>query len=134
MTFQGRDIPRYEILEAPVDVFNFQVEGFHTYYVAQIGVLVHNACEAPRARGVGGKGWVGDKTWRENVATVGDGGTITSLNGGIPTQQQGELLINQSGGHVVRVDPAHKFPNPHNYPHINYVTSTGYKGTLIIFE
>ena len=32
-----------EILEEPVTVYNFQVADFHTYYVGQNGVLVHNA-------------------------------------------------------------------------------------------
>ena len=35
---------QHEILEAPVTVYNFQVEDYHTYYVAS-GVLVHNRCE-----------------------------------------------------------------------------------------
>ena len=34
---------QHEILEAPVTVYNFQVEDYHTYYVAS-GVLVHNKC------------------------------------------------------------------------------------------
>ena len=34
---------QHEILEAPVMVYNFQVEDFHTYYVGA-GILVHNAC------------------------------------------------------------------------------------------
>ena len=35
---------QHEILEAPVTVYNFQVEDYHTYYVANAGVLVHNMC------------------------------------------------------------------------------------------
>ncbi len=35
---------QHEILEAPIAVYNFQVEDFHTYYVANAGVLVHNKC------------------------------------------------------------------------------------------
>ena len=35
---------QHEILEAPVTVYNFQVEDYHTYYVAN-GVLVHNSCD-----------------------------------------------------------------------------------------
>ena len=35
---------QHEILEAPITVYNFQVEGFHTYYVSYAGVLVHNDC------------------------------------------------------------------------------------------
>ena len=34
---------QHEILESPVTVYNFQVEDYHTYYVAN-GVLVHNSC------------------------------------------------------------------------------------------
>lgn len=35
---------QHEILEAPVTVYNFQVEDYHTYYVTDAGVLVHNTC------------------------------------------------------------------------------------------
>lgn len=34
----------YEILESPVTVYNFEVEEFHTYYVSNSAVLVHNVC------------------------------------------------------------------------------------------
>ena len=36
---------QHELLEAPIHVYNFQVEGFHTYYVSSSGVLVHNLCK-----------------------------------------------------------------------------------------
>ena len=35
---------QHEILEAPVTVYNFEVEEFHTYYVSDSGILVHNKC------------------------------------------------------------------------------------------
>ena len=35
---------QHEILESPINVYNFQVAGDHTYYVSDIGVLVHNDC------------------------------------------------------------------------------------------
>lgn len=39
---------QHEILEAPVTVYNFQVEDFHTYFVASSAVLVHNSgCAQP---------------------------------------------------------------------------------------
>ena len=38
---------QHEILEAPIEVYNFQVEDYHTYYVTNTGVLVHNACKNP---------------------------------------------------------------------------------------
>ncbi len=40
-----------EVVEKPETVYNFQVEEFHTYYVGNCKVLVHNA-EYPRASGV----------------------------------------------------------------------------------
>lgn len=35
---------QHEILEEPVTVYNFQVADYHTYYVTDAGVLVHNRC------------------------------------------------------------------------------------------
>ena len=32
------------MLETPVKVYNFEVEDFHTYYVGESSVLVHNDC------------------------------------------------------------------------------------------
>ncbi len=119
---------QHEILETPVTVYNFQVEDFHTYFV--YGILVHNMCPE---KGVGNKGWQGDQTWRENVNTVAEGGTITELKGGVPTQSQGIRLINQAGGEVIRIEGAHNPPNPHTYPHINYVVNK-IKGTLRILQ
>ena len=36
---------QHELLESPVAVYNFEVEGFHTYYVGDTEVLVHNDCK-----------------------------------------------------------------------------------------
>ena len=36
---------QHEILESPVKVYNFEVQDFHTYYVGENSVLVHNMCE-----------------------------------------------------------------------------------------
>ncbi len=33
-----------EGLEEPVTVYNFEVADFHTYFVGESGVLVHNTC------------------------------------------------------------------------------------------
>jgi Protein of unknown function (DUF1557). len=35
---------QHELLESPINVYNLNVEGFHTYYVSSGGVLVHNRC------------------------------------------------------------------------------------------
>ena len=38
------DAIRHEKLDEPIQVFNFEVEDFHTYYVGAGCVLVHNMC------------------------------------------------------------------------------------------
>ena len=35
---------QHELLEAPINVYNFNVDGFHTYFVSSDGILVHNTC------------------------------------------------------------------------------------------
>jgi len=85
-------------------------------------------------RGVGGKGWHGDSTWKGNVKTVKNGGTIESLNGGIPTEAEAKQLIDEAGGKVVRVQPAHPEGgiSTHTYNHINYTTASGARATIRI--
>ena len=39
----------HELLESPVRVYNFEVEDFHTYFVGDTSVLVHNACQPPKS-------------------------------------------------------------------------------------
>ena len=41
---------QHELLESPVKVYNFQVEDYHTYYVSESGVLVHNTCPNPNGK------------------------------------------------------------------------------------
>jgi hypothetical protein len=60
-TQDGRviDVDRVEKREGDFTVYNFNVEGFHTYYVSNLGILVHNAdyttiYKAPQ-RGMGKK-------------------------------------------------------------------------------
>ena len=36
---------QHEILETPVTVYNFQVEDYHTYFVTNAAILVHNSCK-----------------------------------------------------------------------------------------
>ncbi|WP_410326512.1 polymorphic toxin-type HINT domain-containing protein [Ruminococcus sp.] len=35
---------QHEILESPIKVYNFEVEEFHTYFVGENRVFVHNGC------------------------------------------------------------------------------------------
>lgn len=60
------------------------------------------------------------------------GRTLTDVQGKVPTQAQAEMLIRDAGGKVQRIEGAHRPPNPHQYPHINYTTSAGLRGTIRI--
>jgi len=80
-------------------------------------------------RGIGGKGWRGDKVWRENIELVKRGGTIERINGKIVSQDDAETLIKEIKGTRLRAERGHSEGyNPHKFPHINYVTQDGKKG------
>ena len=36
---------QHEILESPVKVYNLEVDDYHTYFVGDCSVLVHNGCK-----------------------------------------------------------------------------------------
>ena len=59
---------QHEILEAPITVYNFEVEDYHTYYVGTDGVLVHNSCNHNSA-------WNRERRsyWRKQSQTVAKG-------------------------------------------------------------
>ena len=51
---EGREMPIAsivtEVTDEPVKVYNFQVEDYHTYFVGEMNVLVHNA-DYPKSPG-----------------------------------------------------------------------------------
>ena len=46
---------QHEILESPIKVYNFEVEDFHTYFVGECGVLVHNDCDTGKYKELRGE-------------------------------------------------------------------------------
>jgi RHS repeat-associated protein len=77
-------------------------------------------------------GWRGGGAWRDAVGQVNAGGTLETIGGNVPTQAEATQLIEDAGGTVQRIEDAHMPPNPHTYPHINYTTASGAKGTIQI--
>jgi RHS repeat-associated protein len=77
-------------------------------------------------------GWSGSAKYRAAVHEIDAGGTIETVGGRIPTQAEANMLIEDAGGTVQRIEPPHLPPNVHQYPHINYTTSSGVKGTVRI--
>ena len=63
------EMVQHEILEAPVPVYNFQVKDYHTYYVTDSCVLVHNTCATRRGH------------QRQREAKMMNGKSITALSG-----------------------------------------------------
>ena len=59
-----------ERLSAPETTYNFEVADYHTYYVSDSKVLVHNACVARERRKAVREAW---KQERELVAKTGQG-------------------------------------------------------------
>ena len=70
---------QHEILEAPVTVYNFQVKDYHTYYVTDVGVLVHNTCKAAREAQLPTEGrirYVPPKNYNGKLPRTSTGGYI----------------------------------------------------------
>ena len=59
---------QHELLESPETTYNFEVEDFHTYYVGDEPVLVHNSCQHKSSS------WRKQKSdyWKANKDTISD--------------------------------------------------------------
>lgn len=54
-----------ETLESPETTYNFEVEDFHTYYVSDSNVLVHNLCKQKLVAG-------SEDSWNAKVSVGGE--------------------------------------------------------------
>jgi hypothetical protein len=86
--------------------------------------------DASPVRGIGGKGWRGDKLWRDQVTMVRRGGDV-KLDV-TATRQEAIDLLEKAGCKIDRIEGAHLPPNPHQFPHINFTTPDGLKGVIPI--
>ena len=90
---------QHEILESPVTVYNFQVADYHTYYVANSGVLVHNSCNH-------NSGWTTERRnhWKmqSEILEVGsDQGAYIASQDNINRMARGLAPIGKDGVSVV---------------------------------
>ena len=86
---------QHEILESPIAVYNFQVEGYHTYYVADSGVLVHNSCNHNNE-------WNKERRryWKETASNTVEGqnyGAYTATPENIARMKRGAAPIGWDG-------------------------------------
>ena len=56
----------HEILESPIKVYNFEVEDFHTYFVGESGILVHNGRKCTSTLTVDESDIATDVTWSDH--------------------------------------------------------------------
>jgi len=81
-----------EVFDRPVKVYNFEVEDWHTYYVTEQGVLVHNA---KNYDGNGNTG-VGNKGTSKTLNSFDDVADYIKKNGKLPdnfiTKDQAKAL------------------------------------------
>ena len=77
---------QHELLESPVSVFNFQVADYHTYYVSDSAVLVHNTCPNPNGK-------KGSQAHQDKVQEIGN--DLTSRGYDVTY----EYRVNTTGGY-----------------------------------
>jgi RHS repeat-associated protein len=139
-SFEGRGSPGWTQPGGNVFTFSGPVEGA-VLFVAEVPQNVFttlwSAFRAMAGDETGGPimtqwGWRGSNIWRDAVKLVDKGGTIEDIGGKVPTEAEATQLIEDGGGTFGRIEGAHPAPNPHQYPHINYTTSGGAKGTIKI--
>jgi RHS repeat-associated protein len=70
---------------------------------------------------------------RNELAAAGD---HPDLNGKVPTREEANRMIQESGGTVDRNDPGHSpgGVSSHTEPHVNYTTASGQKATVTVRE
>ncbi|MGM7703482.1 polymorphic toxin-type HINT domain-containing protein [Pseudalkalibacillus sp. Hm43] len=78
-THTGKYLPINQIhqIEEPATVYNFTVDGFHTYYVSDLGILVHN------------ENCIDPYFYKDNVI----GKTVDDTTSGTPSQRLGKNLL-----------------------------------------
>jgi len=68
---------QHEILETPATVYNFEVEDFHTYYVGENSILVHNTCDRiVNVTKQSSKIWNGLKNGKNRIKISGSGNKL----------------------------------------------------------
>jgi len=99
----------------------------------QLSPVIIGAIRNVPVRGIGGIGWRGDKAWRDQVGAVLRGGDVAPRDLRVtPTRQEAIDLLDAAGCRIDRIEGPHLPPNPHQFPHINFTTPHGQKGTIPI--
>jgi hypothetical protein len=79
------DIDKVEKRDGEFQVYNLEVEGFHTYFVSDFGVLVHNACDPNDLTLLNS-----NKAWKELNDSLGK-----NVNIKVKTREEADSLLKQ---------------------------------------
>ena len=98
---------QHEILESPITVYNFEVADFHTYYVSERAVLVHNLCKPSRITNVTKSEspiWKGLENAKNGLRTSGTGKNLKYYSW---DYRHNEIeVFNRLGNHLGAIDPS----------------------------
>ena len=105
---------QHELLESPVTVYNFEVEDFHTYYVGDTSVLVHNKCT--------NEPFVPDEYWMRNAPLNGTPNSKIQhqkmlSDGSIETST---VIYDYAGRQSIRIDWTNHGRLDHGSPHVHF--------------
>ena len=83
-------------LDEPVEVFNFEVEDCHTYFIGEIGVLVHNSCQHQSSS------WRTKRSnyWKDQASSGGKSAWYDRTPDNLKLMQQGKAPIGLDGKRV----------------------------------
>jgi len=89
---EGREVKevRFEYLDTPIKVYNFEVEDWHTYFVSEQDVFVHNSCKGKGTRSTQWVDEAGNIKWPPNNGFDGTPTTKTLKPGTIVDRYGGE--------------------------------------------
>ncbi len=95
---------QHEILESPVKVYNFEVADFHTYFVSDAAVLVHNMCDRiVNPSKTESKVWNALNNYKNGYKTSGSGKSLKYYSWD-HTHNEIEVF-NRNGKHIGVMDP-----------------------------
>ena len=87
---------QHEILESPIKVYNFEVEDFHTYFVGESSVLVHNDCIVGSYKDLKNDNSSGQ---RHHVSQDAAFGSVIPRNEGLSVKLEGNIFTDTGSAH-----------------------------------
>ena len=114
---------QHELLENPETTYNFEVEDFHTYYVGEKPILVHNKCR--------GESFVPDEYWERDASKFGTPNTTIThkkYNSHTGKIEISTVSYDYAGRQTVRIDWTNHGYLDHKNPHVHYtIFGKGYE-------